>query len=482
MCGGRTWRQRLPQPTMVGMTRVTASTAALLAGALLTVLAPASTPASTASPAAAACAGQERIAVPRAEVARSACLDDLTTAGLLGTEHTDPADWAGLHAPGTQNPSGVPGIQVDGYFPDTSTSNTHHGWNHDAQFVIRLPDEWNGKLVVSGAPGTRTQYAGDFIFSDWLIDRGYAYAMTDKGNNGSSFHADGQEPGDAVTEWNRRVTQLTRATQEVVGQVYGRDARRTYLMGVSNGGYLVRWQLENRARLYDGGVDWEGTLYRESPPNLLTYLPEALTHYPTYAATGDPDALEAMVDAGFNRASEFTWEYHYGVYWDLTQRLYREEFDPAWDGDLVAGIPFCQSGTPSCDADYEYAERPPAQQAMRTVALTGDVKRPMLTLHGTLDALLPIRTDSDVYAPMIDRQGRADLHRYYRIRGGTHVDGLHAEYGDRVRPLLPCARRAFVRLEAWVEDDRRPPASSTVSRPGPEVDQVERCGLRAGQP
>ncbi len=160
------------------------------------------------------------------------------------------------------------------------------------------------------------------------------------------------------------------------------------------------------------------------------------------------------------------------------QRLYREEFDPAWDGELKAGIPFCQSGTPTCDADYEYGERRVAKRAMQKVALTGDVKKPMLTLHGTLDALLPIRTDSDVYRPMIERQGRAGLHRYYRIRGGTHVDGLYAEYGDRVRPLLPCARRAFVRLTDWVEDDRRPPASTTLARPANDVDQVNRCGLR----
>ncbi len=415
---------------MAGMTRIKVTAATLLVSAFLTTPATATT-----APPPRHCAGEERIDVPHAEVQETSCLDDLTTAGTTATGHTDPADWGGLHAPGTRNPTGVPGIQVDGYFPDTSTSNTHHGWNHDSQFVIRVPDDWNGKLVVSGAPGTRTQYAGDFIFSDWLLARGYAYAMTDKGNNGSAFHADGEQPGDAVAEWNRRVTQLTRATQDVVEQVHGREARRTYLFGISNGGYLVRWQLENRAALYDGGVDWEGTLYRAAPPNLLTYLPEALTHYPSYAATGDRDAFDAMVDAGFHPRSEFTWEYHYGVYWDLTQRLYREEFDPEWDGDLQAGVPFCQSGTPSCDADYEYGERQVAHRAMREVALTGDIKRPMLTLHGTLDALLPIRTDSDVYRPMIQRQGRTALHRYYRIRGGTHVDGLYA----RVRRPGPAA-------------------------------------------
>jgi hypothetical protein len=101
----------------------------------------------------------------------------------------------------------------------------------------------------------------------------------------------------------------------------------------------------------------------------------------------------------------------------------------------------------------------------------------MLTVHGTLDALLPIATDSDVYRRMVRRHGRDPLHRYYRVAGGTHVDGLNAEYGDRVRPLLPCARRAFVRMVAWVEDSRRPPVSATIRRAPDGVDETNRCSL-----
>jgi hypothetical protein len=71
-------------------------------------------------------------------------------AGLTPDVHTDPRDWAGLHANDTNRPSGVPGVQINGYFPDDSTFNTLHGWNHDAQFVLRLPNAWNGKLVVTG--------------------------------------------------------------------------------------------------------------------------------------------------------------------------------------------------------------------------------------------------------------------------------------------------------------------------------------------
>ncbi len=303
------------------------------------------------------CNRADRIDVPGAERQESACLTDLTTTGTLTSGHTDPAAWAGLHAPGTTNPSGVPGIQVDGYFPDTSTSNTTHGWNHDSQFVMRLPEKWNGKIVVSGAPGTRTQYAGDFIFSDWLVAQGYAYAMTDKGNTGGAFYRDGAEPGDALAEWHRRLTQLTKATKQVVRQRYGRTARRTYLFGISNGGYLTRWQLENRAHLYDGGVDWEGTLLRPEEPTLISYLPTALRNYPAYRS-GSEAAHDAMIEAGFEPGSEFTWDFHYSYYWDVTQRLYREELDPTWDGSLEAGVPFCVSGTPHCDADYDYSTRP----------------------------------------------------------------------------------------------------------------------------
>jgi hypothetical protein len=423
------------------------------------------------------CAGQGRVDVPKAEAQKVSCLEDLTTAGTTRTGHTNRNDWSGLHAGGTRNPSGVPGVQVDGYFADRSRTNTNNGWNHDSQFVIRMPDRWNGKLVVTGAPGVRGQYANDFIISDWVLDKGYAFASTDKGNTGIRFYADGSRPGGSVAEWNRRVTQLTRAARQVLRQKYGRMPRRTYMMGISNGGYLTRWQLENRPRLYDGGLDWEGTLFRANGPNLFTYLPTALKHYPAYAATGDETAHKAMIDAGFAKGPEFLWSHHYAYYWDLTQRIYREEFDPGYDGALDAGTPFCPSGTSPCDADYDYRSRPPAvKDAMRRVQLTGDIGRPMITLHGTLDALLPPRTDSDVYTRLVERKGKGRKHRYYSIADGTHTDGLYDTYPDRLRPLLPCAREAFDLLTAWVERGVRPPRDGGYARPA-SGDLVNTCRL-----
>jgi hypothetical protein len=226
-------------------TSFTAAAALLAGGALLTAA-----PASADKPQSGHCARQAKVRVPGAEQQKVSCLDDLTTAGTTKTGHTNPGDWAGLHAPGTTNPTGIPGLQVDGYFPDTSTTNTNNGWKHDSQFVLRIPDDWNGGLVVSGAPGVRAQYANDLIFSDWALGKGFAFASTDKGNTGAAFYRDGSTPGGSIREWNSRVTELTLASKRVLTQVKAKAPRRTYMAGISNGGYLTRWQLENHPDLW----------------------------------------------------------------------------------------------------------------------------------------------------------------------------------------------------------------------------------------
>jgi tannase/feruloyl esterase/3HB-oligomer hydrolase 3HBOH len=406
--------------------------------------------AATLTPAvAAADHGCANLRVPMAEHQEVSCLSELTTAGTVASGHTVTADWTGLTQTSLPQPAGVPGIQIDGYFPDTSTTNVNHGWNHDSQFVLRLPDRWNGGLVVSGSPGTRRQYANDRAIADFVLSKGYAFAATDKGNTGIAFYKEGRHPGDAVAEWNDRLTQLTIAAKAVVAQRYGHLPRRTIAAGVSNGGYLVRWQLENRPWLYDGGVDWEGTLWRTQGPNLLTFLPAAMRDYPAYAA-GDEQAHQRMLAAGYAPGSEFLWPYHNQVYWDLTQRTYREEFDPTFDGDLDAGIPYCASGTPNCDADYDYLSRPTAVKAVDKVALTGRIGKPLITLQGTLDTLLPISQSGDVYAAMIQAKGRGDLHRYHRIVNGTHTDGLVDVYPDRLVPLAPEFQKAVTELAHWL--------------------------------
>lgn len=121
------------------------------------------------------------------------------------------------------------------------------------------------------------------------------------------------------------------------------------------------------------------------------------------------------------------------------------------------------------------AYRDTGSEAACRVSLSGRIGKPLITLHGTLDCLLPITVHADRYAAMVRRAGRSDLHRYYVVAGATHVDGLCDQFPDRLRPLLPCHRAAFVALERWVEQGISPPPSRGL--PWPPTAGADDCEL-----
>ena len=440
-------------------------------GGLLAAAAPAS---------AADCPNAAAATVPGAERQEQACLDDLTTAGTQTNGHTDAATGRACTRRARRTRPASPGLQIDGYFPDTSTSNGTHGWNHDSQFVIRMPNDWNGKLVITGAPGVRKQYASDFVIGDFVLGRGYAYASTDKGNTGTEFYEDGAEPGDAIAEWNRRVTELAIAAKETVARRYGRAPARTYVTGISNGGYLTRWQLENRPDLYDGGVDWEGTLFDSAPGAEPAQLPPAgaqeLPALPRdrrrrrrTTRSSRPASRPARSSSGTTTTPSTGTSRSAPTARSST---------PTTTARRRRARRSASRARPNCDADYDYGARAGvAGPAIDKVANTGRIGKPLLTLHGTLDTLLPIRVDSDVYARKVAAAGAGALHRYYVIEKGNHVDGRYDAFPDRLRPMLPCHHTAFVALERWVEQGAAPPDSQFVPKGGGDV--VNTCELPA---
>ena len=68
---------------------------------------------------------------------------------------------------------GLPGVQFNARISDDPED--------QARILILLPDQWNGKLVVAGASGTRSEFNGDFAWSDFVLQKGYAYVSQNKG-------------------------------------------------------------------------------------------------------------------------------------------------------------------------------------------------------------------------------------------------------------------------------------------------------------
>jgi len=219
-----------------------------------------------------------------AQLADATCVDsaDLTTSNpattpandsiptlpaFAFTPQTDRATISPSAAKRTPVSKVVPGIQLDGRIASDPTG--------QARFLLRLPKDWNGRLVVAGASGTRSEFNGDFSWSDYVVQKGYAYASQNKGvlNLKFSTAADplacrlnpavqtfvefyDNGPGQQFSRWTAYMLKAAQLARQGVASTYGRLPRFTYAVGTSNGGYQVRRAMETAPELFDGGVDW----------------------------------------------------------------------------------------------------------------------------------------------------------------------------------------------------------------------------------
>ena len=247
----------------------------------------------------------------------------------------------------------VPGIQIEARIADDPQG--------QARILIRLPDNWNGRLVVAGAPGTRSEFSSDFAWSDYVVQKGYAYVSQNKGT--LNFRASNAEdatacrtnspqvpfvhfydddPGMPFTRWAIFMAEAARLGRNAVQIHYGREARYTYAVGTSNGGYQVRRAVESYPELFDGGVDWEGTFVDAGIPNLLSTLPPAILNYRDYVASGfNPNSTAArnILAAGYppdltivkDGKISSLWGLHYLFYWEVTMCQWQKRLDPGYN-------------------------------------------------------------------------------------------------------------------------------------------------------
>ena len=412
------------------------------------------------------------------------------------------APGAGKRTPITKT---VPGLQLDARIASDPAG--------QARFLLRLPDDWNGRLVVAGASGTRSEFNGDFAWSDYVVQRGYAYASQNKGvlnlilaavsatppadplacrlNPASTVwvHFFDDDPGQPFTRWTEFMIKAAQLARGGVEAGYGRSPRFTYAVGTSNGGYQVRRAVETAPELFDGGVDWEGTFVDEHAPNLLTDLPPAILNFPDYvASTFNPASTAAKNIQGAGYPPDITlgalslWQNYSNSFWEVTQCQWQKRLDPAYD---TYG-----SGT----GTYNYVSRLSFSDVgaqFAAFATTGRIRRPLVTVAGTMDALLPIDHHARAYARKVaaasnqkrDDDDRGDskrdddlpAYRLYEIQNGNHIETFQDAF-PQLELIEPHAQRAFELLVNQVEHNVPLPPDQCVPRGGAIAEAPAQAG------
>lgn len=335
--------------------------------------------------------------------------------------------------------------------------------------LVRLPDkaEWNGKLMIGATPAVRTERALDLLLSDIVLQQGYAFAACDKATPGLVL----RDPSRTIAEWTDVYKQLTDFALELVEQVYGQKPDKTYISGASNGGYVTRRMIELYPNSFDGAVEWEGVFWHPEKRHLMTQLPVYVADYPIYfnwrgdrTATERQKAYNRLIDAGLHPDSEPYWNQYFLMYWLVSIWLYGRNIDPTWE-------PFQQEWSndwlrdPSPLAGYPWQERLELmKERIHPIANTGVVQKPLLSVAGNWDCLVPFRHNAQAYKDYVAERGFGSNHRLYEIEAGNHVDGLLKSNKGNQQPVQPYYEAALRYLENWVEQGLEPPSSGLYRR------------------
>ena len=352
-----------------------------------------------------------------------------------------------------------------------------HGILGDAKFQIALPDNWNGEFAM-GARGFSGDENASGAFKTVGLQKGYAYALSDQGWNRFTII---DQPEDKYYESRRRILQLTQYTKALISRYYGKPARRTFMVGGSNGGHNTKMMVEDYPEEYDGGlagygitshIEWMGSntrfvrnfdviasriddiiVKRTARPNwdpATTPLSPPLT----------PDQLQALLNIynmpahvgglAFNigrvPGSEYRWppasaKWPLGSYTAILGYATTSvaKFDRFYDpnGDGVLSLDEIKAWDPNLSP-------PPVANDLRRFDNTGDLQHPIIIGHGSHDPIVS-PGETLVYKRLVEARfgvaGARKLLAVYFIPGMGHGG---AEY-DAALPAM------FNALEAWVD-------------------------------
>jgi pimeloyl-ACP methyl ester carboxylesterase len=376
----------------------------------------------------------------------------------------------------------VAGIQLTGAMAGRS----------EARWVIRMPHVWNRRLVVGVPGGFNSEYSHDHQWSDFVVQQGYAYVASNKGfynrrptdpatdpfacpagaygtpAYGQSIRAyvlDEDRSFEQIFDW---VLATTDVAKIAVHANFRGHAKHTYLVGSSMGGLVVRRLLAVSPDRFDGGIDATGPFVSTSNPNFPmgtnnprvarlyhAYFDGGFDHdspaYQALAALGEPPDIASNPLGHFlYETSDAIWEGINGCYWPFF-------FDPTYRGSYL---------------DYDYAARRlelGLDPFVETASSPPTLQRRMISVHGTLDSVVPLVTARD-FRNQVVANGYGDRHRLYEVQNGNHVDSWKQPPINlaALEFLQPHLHQSFQLLVNWVERSQEPPAGQCIPR-GQEI-------------
>ena len=116
---------------------------------------------------------------------------------------------------------------------------------------------------------------------------------------------------------------------------------------------------------------------------------------------------------------------------------------------------------------------------MASFATTGRIQRPLITVAGTMDGLLPIDRHARAYARKVSEalddedhgwgwgrhDGRRPDYRLYEVQNGNHIETYKLTF-PQLEFIEPHAQKAFDLLVERVEHGTPLPASQCIPRGG----------------
>ena len=314
------------------------------------------------------------------------------------------------------------------------------------RFVVRVPQKWNGSLVIgahggsggdavdrSGKVYATSETALDDVIGDYAFANGFAYASVDRDGVG------GTRAGYALTmEFETvahdQVTRIRRATPV-----------RTYVVGLSAGGGIARMIAESMPTPFDGALIIAG-----AGGDVITRLDRQQRIAPLWPL------IDPRAHAGLSNRDPRIVSYSEAIGTPVeARRLW-----PYTGASAVAA-----------------ASRPPGTVENST----GKPSIPVLEVVGTWDDIVirEVRAYRDRVEPK-------DRHRLYQVEGVWHMSGdddgvqgfqyaaesrmkLDKEVADAMGQgpsYIPTVREAFDHLVRWVEKGISPPVSQTVKPSG----------------